>query len=101
MVAQLLEFAVGEPAPIAVGAADQPAIPHPRFIGIREHYQLLGFVDYRQRGVQYAVPQTEDRGIGSDAESQRKDGDGGEGGPCSQNAQRVPQILKYHVTMLL
>ena len=70
----LLEFAVGEPRARAVG----PAGPAPRLVRIGEHHQLLGLVHAGQRGVQHAVPQAEDRGVGADAERERQDGDGRE-----------------------
>jgi hypothetical protein len=101
VIPQLLEFAVREPAAVAVGTADPPTGPHPRGVGIREHHQLLGFVNSRQRGEQHAVPQAEDRGTGSGAEGQRKNGDGGEAGPRGHRAQCVAHVLKNHVPVLL
>jgi hypothetical protein len=48
----------------------------------------------------HAVVQTEDRGVGADAERQRQDGDRCESGTGGQNANGVTNILSNHVMML-
>ena len=54
--------------------------------GGRDHYQLLGVADGQQPENEL-VHQGEDRGIGSDAERQRGDGDQGEKRAAAKVAQ--------------
>ena len=90
VVPQLLELAVGEPRPSAL----ETAVPHSRFVWIGEHHQLLGLAHRGQCGMQYAIPQAEYGGVGSDAEGQREDGDRREPGSRRQGASRVAQVLQ-------
>ena len=54
--------------------------------------QPLGLVE-RQRLQQHAVDHAEDRGGGADAERQRQDGRGREGGLLPERARGVAQVL--------
>lgn len=48
----------------------------------------------RQRFKYHRVDQAEDGSVGSDAESEREDRDGGKGGTLAQGAECVAKVLK-------
>jgi hypothetical protein len=52
VIPYLLKFFVGQPVANAV----HPAGPASRLVRIGEHHQLFGFLDIRQRGVEYSIP---------------------------------------------
>jgi len=58
-----------------------------------ENYEVLR-IAHGQRAQHDGVDQAEDCGIGSDAEGERNDCEGGKAGTLAQHAQAVADILK-------
>jgi hypothetical protein len=99
-IAELLKLLVRHPVARPVGAAVPASPEHPRFGGIGEHHQFLGPLHARKRGPQDTVPEAEEGGVGTDAERERENRNGGETRPRRQGSQRVTEVLQQHVPML-
>ena len=82
-----LGAALGE---VPVGDAGQSVRPIQRDI---EHQDELIGVQIRKRSQQYRIHNTENRGIGADAQGESEHGYGGEGGRLSQYTKAVAQVL--------
>src|ERR1700732_2463462 len=87
--AEFLEEGIGEELPAAVGESSDAAYG----CAVAEEYELLGMGD-GQGAEEDGVEQGEDGGVGSDAEGEREQGDGGEAGALEQAADAEANVLK-------
>ena len=88
MIPEVFELRVGEQRAVAALTSKAGTM----FVWIRENDQLFGMGD-GEGAQQNRVQDTEDRGIGSNSQSNRQDRNQGEAGVFRQYAQRESQVL--------
>src|SRR4051794_21430491 len=101
MIPKLFEFFIGKPGSVAILTADPSAVPTSRHGRIREHYKFLRFPYTLEGTMKDAVPETEDRRVGSNPQGQRENRDGRKDRIAGHQTQCITEVLKNHVSMLL